>query len=295
MMNLANKTQQQNDISTRAMLVTLNISTWSGRKADKQIKNEAATKHNANADMIAASKYLIDRAVLKPVNERASAARQDHYKLTLPWQQSGSNILSSAGYFEYARIMREHDQEFFKAVDQVVREYHRAQQRAEQQLGSLYDPADYPADIRSKYAFSFDVAPLPVANDFRVDLGNAELARVKSEIERSTKNALDQAMKSAWQRVFDVVSHMKERLALYSPSQPGTAPFRDSLVENISELLALLPALNITGDQALENIAKQMKSDLTVFSPDQLRTDDAARDQTLDRAKQILDQVSAYI
>ena len=70
---------------------------------------------------------------------------------------------------------------------------------------------------------------------------------------------------TCFQRVYDAVGRMAERLSTYEPSSAednAKNTFRDSLVYNVVELADLLPSLNITDDQRLTDLAKRLKADL---------------------------------
>lgn len=295
MMTLKSIQSPEPDLTNRAMLVSLNISVWTARRADKRITQEVAYKHGADAAMLTNSKYLVSKTAMLDINAVASAARQDHYELSLPWANGGSNIMSGSAYAEYAKRMRAHDTKFWQAVREFSQEYDQLKINAERSLGSLFNPAEYPADIRSKFAFGFSIFPLPAANDFRVDLGNAELTRVKADIEKTVQDATRAAMATVYQRVATVVGAMIERLKIYQPDQPGAAPFRDSLVSNVAELVQMLPLLNVTGDPALAKIADQMSAELCRYDATELRASEPARELTSKAAERILSAISDYI
>ena len=79
-----------------------------------------------------------------------------------------------------------------------------------------------------------DMAVFPVpSNDFRVSIGDAELERIQQDVEARVENSAQQAMKEAWQRLYDRVKHMAEKLA------DPKAVFRDTLVENTKEVCSI--------------------------------------------------------
>lgn len=285
-------------ITERAMLVSLNIQQWMGAKHDKKISQEVARTHQSDVSMGRYQKLLVAKESLETMRKITSAARHEHYNRTLPWCDGGTRILSSVGYFDYAQKMREYQLEWDTAVAAFVAQYPQCVEDARLRLNGLFNESDYPnpSRMRGKFSFGFNVLPMPVAQDFRVQLGDVETARVRSEIEQSFNESLRVAMADVWERVHEVVARMAERLRAYAVTNDGVAnPFRDSIVTNIRELLEMLPALNITEDQKLTQFATRIGAELCKYDADELRENDGARESTAKAAEAILDQMAEYV
>ncbi|MBX8803295.1 hypothetical protein HBA92_21450 [Ochrobactrum sp. MR28] len=69
--------------------------------------------------------------------------------------------------------------------------------------------------------------------------------------------------------------------------------FRDSLVENIRDLITVLPALNITGDPELTAMAEKLKP-LAEHNASTLRDNPTIRRDVADEAAKIFQSVSEY-
>lgn len=287
-----------NSITERAMLVSLNIQQWMGAKHDKQVSKEVATRHKSDENMGRFQKLLVGKEALEKLRELTSKARHEHYNRTLPWADGGCRILSAKGYFEYAERMRELQAEWDVAVTDFVRQYPQYVDDARKRLNGLFKQDDYPAaaKMHRKFSFKFDVLPMPTGDDFRVKLGDDETARVRAEIEQSVNESLEHAMNDVWERLRDVVARMVERLRAYNVTDKGVEnPFRDSLVDNVRELLEMLPTLNITDDRKLNQFAKRIKSELCANNADVLRENDTTRDATAKAAEKILKEMENFI
>jgi hypothetical protein len=292
-------TLKETKLTDRAMLVNLSISQWNAVKNDKRVNREVAQKHGSDESMGRYNKSLVAKHALDKVKKLANQARVSHYFRTLPWRDGGDRILSSAGYFAYAKEMRTLMSEFDSAVSEFCANYSQYVDDARKSLNGLFDADDYPkvAEIRSKFGMNFDVFPMPTSDDFRVNLGDSETARIKAEIESQSQAQLSRAMSDVWERMRDVVSKMSERLKAYTQTNDGktSSPFRDSLVSNIAELLDILPTLNLTNDSRIDEFAREMRSSLTAFTPDQLRESETARKDTAMRADEILSKMAAFV
>lgn len=158
-------------------------------------------------------------------------------------------------------------------------------------LNGLFNDADYPSEAKivGKYGFTVEVSPLPDKSDFRVNLADEEVEKIKVQIENRVESAKAFAMKDLWNRLYDVVAHMQGKLA------DSEAIFRNSLVENICKLCELLPKLNIDDDPALETMRQEVERKLCQVDAETLRTDLDTRQETAQNAQAILDAMSAYM
>jgi len=278
-------------ISKKAMLARLSISVWSARRIDKTATAKVKEEYQTSNDAGRYNKALIATNALKKVQSAAGDARTFHYAQTLPWNDDGARILPAANFFAYSEGMRKHKAAFQAAVTEFLSEYPALVEDAKIRLNSLFVQSDYPSaeNIVSKYSFETQVDPLPDASDFRVDLGDAEVSRIKAELDARSQQAQDAAMRDVWSRLHTAVSAMAERL-----STPD-AIFRDSLVGNIVELVDLLPRLNIAGDAELDRLTKEVSARLTAYEPDTLRTDKKTRQTVANDCAEIMNKMAGWM
>jgi hypothetical protein len=138
-----------------------------------------------------------------------------------------------------------------------------------------------------------DVDPMPTAEDFRVALSEDENARIREQIQGRLDQAVDGAMHDVWQRMFTAVEHMVERLRAFEVDQDGKVKntFRDSLVDNVRSLVELLPKLNITGSNQLEDMRHRLADELCQIDTWDLRQDQSQREQVASKAEAILEEL----
>src|SRR5258708_38225362 len=111
--------------------------------------------------------------------------------------------------------------------------------------------------LLGKFSFEPKVMPLPDAADFRVSLGDEEKMRIQRQITATVEASLQVASRDLWQRLFDAVAHLAERLKAYKVTTEGVEqPFRDSVVTNVVKIVDILPERNVTGDPALQTLAR---------------------------------------
>lgn len=266
-----------------AMLVTLTISQWTARKHDKKVSNEVDTNHGAK-DGGRYNKLLIRKEALDPMSKIESAARLYLYKMTLAWGDNGERLLPANLFLEFGPQMQKFRTDFDHEVRNFVAEYPTLVQEARVRLGSLYDPADYPVDVRDKFCFNPPaVTPVPSANDFRVNLNAEFVDSIKADITERMEQRQKDSLKEVWGRVRKVVAKMVEQLG----NDEGR--IFDTVITNARDLIDILPALNLSNDPDLDAIATELQGILV--PPDRLRQDKRLRATTAAAADAILSRM----
>jgi hypothetical protein len=278
------------DITEKAMLASLQISQWSARKHDKRVSEEVDQRYNGN-NAGRFNKMLATKESLKEIQAAVGAARTFHLEQTLPWGERGERLLPSKNYGQYSKTMRIYKLDFDQAVQAFVADYHSVIFEAKKTLGGLFCRDDYPdaSEIDSKFEFRTVISPVPTAEDFRVNLAHDEIAAIQQDLEKRLEKSHAAATRDLWQRLYEVVGHMMQRL-----SDPESV-FRDSLVKNIVHLTALLPRLNLNDDPDLEAMRRQIEASLCQYTPSELRKDKHIRREAADAAKSVLDSMGSYM
>lgn len=279
------------ELSSRAVLVHLGISQWAARRFDKAVTKEVARNKNVaetagryNKSLLPANDYLAD------VHSKSAAIRKWFYEQTLPWGMEGQMILPTANYMEFVGQFERHRMEWDNLVDRFVNEYPYLVTEAENTLGSMFNRDDYPghSEIRRRFKMGMTVLPVPSAQDFRVHLSSEQMERIQKNITAQVAEAQALAIKDVWHRLHDRVSKMAERL------KDPDARFRDTLVENLAELVDLLPRLNLTDDPNLENMRREVEAKL-LCNPDSLRQYATVRQSVASDAQSILDAMAPFM
>ncbi len=278
------------NLSDRALLVQLSVSQWTARKYDKKATQDVASTYGTTTSAGRYNKALLPaNDMLDRVHKKTTHIRTKFYENTLPWGIEGTMMLPSSNYLQFMTDFRKEKGEWQYLVDQFVGNYDQLRLDAKRMLNGLYNDADYPDEVEIAKKFKMDMAIFPVpSTDFRVSIASDELTRIQEDVERRVAEAQTVAMKEVWDRLYDRVKHMAEKLA------DPKAIFRDTLVENTKELCALLPRLNFMDDPNLEALRVQVEGAL-IKHPDALRNDPDLRRDTAVEAKQIMDKMSVFM
>jgi len=278
------------NLNDRALLVQLSVSQWTARKYDKKATQEVASSHGVQSAVGRYNKSLLPmNDLLDRVHKKTTYVRTKFYENTLPWGIEGTMMLPTNNYLQFMTDFRKEKSEWQYLVDQFIGNYDQLRLDAKRMLGSLYNDADYPdeSDIVSKFKMDMAIFPVP-STDFRVSIASDELTRIQQDVERRVQEAQTVAMKEVWDRLYDRVKHMAEKLA------DPKAIFRDTMVENTKELCALLPRLNFMDDPNLEQLRLQVEGSL-LKHPEALRNDPDLRRDTAAEAKAIMDKMSVFM
>lgn len=278
------------NLSDRALLVQLSVSQWTARKYDKKVSKEVAVSHGTTTDAGRYNKSLLPmNDLLDRVHKKTTHIREKFYKNTLPWGIEGTMMLPTSNYLEFVTEFRKEKGEWEYIVRDFVDNYDRLKADAQRILGGLYVEADYPSarDIEQKFSIDMAIFPVP-ASDFRVTIASDELTRIQQDVERRVAQAQQTAVRDVWNRLFEKVKHMAEKLA------DPKAIFRDSMVENARETCALLTRLNFTDDPNLEAMRQEVEATL-LKHPEALRNDPDLRSDTASKAKEIMDKMSVFM
>jgi hypothetical protein len=279
------------NLSDRALLVQLNISQWTARKYDKRATQEVADNHGTSMTAGRYNKSLLPmNEYLDRVHKKAGAIRTMYYQNTLPWGIEGTQMLPTSNYLNFMTEFRKQKSEWETLVNEFISEYTNLLVGAQRFLGTLYNPNDYPDRISIANKFKMDMAVFPVpSTDFRVQLSTAELSTIQRDVEQRLRDASQSAMKDVWNRLFERVQHMADKLA------DPNGIFRDSMIENAREICALLPRLNFSDDADLEAMRMEVETKIARFHPDALRNDPDLRRDTAAEAKAIMDKMSVFM
>lgn len=278
-------------LTDKALLVQLNVSQWTARKYDKKATQQIADQHNTIVEAGRYNKSLLPmNDYLGDITSMTTTIRTEYYKNTLPWGINGTQMLPSKNYLSFMTEFRNYKSNWLALVDRFVDAYPQLKLDAQRILTGLYKEEDYPAVDQVRHKFGIDMVVMPVpADDFRVQIADDELATIQQQVTERVTNASQQAMSEAWKRLYDVVKHASDKL-----NDPNGI-FRDSLVQNVSDICSILPRLNFSDDPNLEYMRQQVEKTLANENPDALRVDWDLRDQKARQAKDIADRMKVYM
>ena len=291
-------------LANKAVLSSLNISEWTARKLDRKVTAETNQRYKAADNAGWYNKLLIDDETLDEIHSIVSEARNLHAKQTQPWIDKGPRVLSNKLIAKHTADFQILRQRFETAADAFSDKYPRLLRDAPKRLNGMFDRDDFPDPdkVRGMFKMKLDLMPCPDEGDFRVSIGEEQLA----DFRESMDDAHKRQQQDTKERLTAIIGNMATRLREYGKVDDGeessdgrqkgkrAGAFRDSLVGNVRELAELADAFNLDDDPKLTKIIEDVQASLCAHEPDELREDAKLRARTAKSADKILRDVSTF-
>ena len=279
----------------KALLLSVDFSMPSGKKVDKKVSNDIAEQYGIEGGRRSSgnfNKNLIDAKYLKePLNIKRHVTKAFE-NMTLPWLSDGIkiNLLPNSRFLEFAKVWRDSK----RKMDQYIWNlenglYDEMMQEGETRLngdnGGLFSEWDYPPveTFVAKFKMEHFVRPVPNADDLdlRVAFGDEQAEIIKREVKESVEKQYEESRKALCDRIIKTVKHMKSVLSSEKPV------IHETLMEKMTDLVDILPELNFSEDQELEEIRRLIKDEL-IEDVQTLRDDEVIQQDVLDSTSDIL-------
>jgi hypothetical protein len=277
-------------LKDKAMLVSLHIATWTARKLDKRVTREVHEKHEASEKAGRYTKHLLEGAEkLEAIEKLRSEIRNYYYSMTLPWTDDGRRVLASSSYYEFRTQMNVYMEQFKVLVQDFFAAYPFYQENARLFLKGLWNLNDYPEidKLVKKFDVKVSIDAITAGEDFRVSLGDDEQERVRREIDDQYKESVHSGMSELWGRLQAAVLRLTNILA--SPK----ARFHQTTIPNVADVANMVPKLNITGEQALNDLAKEALDRLATLNREHLLDHPVARAAAAGVANDVLGKIAS--
>ena len=280
-------------LSEKAMLVSLTVGSWGGRVIDKNVSKEVADSKNAAEDAGWYTKQLLSREALKDIHNVATEARAYHYRLTMPWDDGANRLLPINVYDEYVRAIDRLIERRVAARIEFLKSYNSWIKEARKRLGTMFDLSDFPSPekIESRIQMEYKFLPIPDASHFVADLSKEEQEKIKADISLQIENRISATVIDLYHRISTAVTAFAERLELDDDGKGKI--FRDSLLENLSEVAKTAQALNVTDNEVLDQMCLDIERAIEDVSANELRASNKEFDaEKHERVKTTMDDLS---
>ena len=278
------------NIRNQAMLVSLNIGLFNPKKLDRSVTREVLISKNASANAGAFVKNILPDEAIKPIQAAGSALRAWVYTQTRPWNDESFRLLPVAQWDAFTDQLRARIASFNSLVDQFCAQYETHRDKALLQLGALANPKDYPPlpTVRTKFYINVNYTPLPDSRDFRLDdMPEEAMSELRANADLRVAEAVNEARNDLYRRLTERLEHIVKRMTEVSAKKEGNR-IHGSLLSNLSELCQLIPALNVTKDQDLENLRQRVMREIAPFDIDDIRESEDSRTDLKNKAASIL-------
>jgi hypothetical protein len=281
-------------IASSAVLVELNISVWTAACVDKRVTDSVLSAHGAGtSDAGQFRKNLMaGTPVRKHIVDFAANCRLWHSARTLPWADRGTRLLPTSLFIDYKAEANKRRSQFELMVDRFIQDYPQLQATAQQNLGAMYDPADYPSteEVAQKFGFRLTFLPLPEAGDFRLDVAKEELEDLRKQYDSALSARVEEAMQSQWERLHTMLMGMVNKLT--DPETDGDTEIKrrwhDTFITNAQDLCEMLSHLNVTKNVDLEEARLKLQAAIAGVGIEDIKESAGVRADVRERLAGIL-------
>jgi hypothetical protein len=269
---------------------------WWGvhRALTAQQKEEFGAVTSADARFLTAGKKLVD--IRHEAFRRLTSVRTritSYWRgVSLPYVEPGVRLIHQADIAAFVHTMTGFREELHEAEGRLNEVYDEVKADARSRLGRLYNPADYPTEIRGLFDVEWDFPSVePPSYLMRVapEVFEEERRRVLGRFEEAVRLA-EQAFATEFARL---LSHLTERLA--SGENGERRVFRDSAVTNLSEFFQRFTQLNVLSSPELDALVEEARRLVQGVRPQQLRDSDSLRQHVAAEMARVREQVEDLI
>jgi len=278
-----------NRLSERAVLVHFQSHEWTGRKMDKRLADETANVQQADKDALEVIVRLVPPKALMPIKSARANMYKQFVSLSLPWMDGAIRILPTNNFLEFREKMRKCREAYDKAVSDFLAEWPTIVADTKR-LGKLHDKYKLPtcSDLKQRFDVKIDILPVPDIADWRAKLGDDEAAEIAAEVKNNIESLVTNAMKSIWSQLGEFVGRIADTMSKKEKK------FRSSIFDNLIKFCESIPKLNLTNDEELEKIRKEVIKlcNVDIF---ELREIPNSRKKVAEEAKDVLSKIEQYM
>lgn len=287
-------------IHERAMLCDLTMTSFTGVKTSRKDTEDLLESKAAHKGAASVVVRLIPPKALAPVNSVTTKIRSVHKYLTAPWNES-ADILPTSLFLDHSTMMADGFKERDEAVDEFCRIYPSLESKARLSLGELdFGRLWVPVEqVRASFTHRVRHWPVPQGSDFRCDLDEEDLARVRAQADQDARAMWAGAMSNIKNRLVVVMQDLVEKLESYkieydeAGNTRVAGTFRDSIFNAAYGLMDTMRHFNnIDPDTKIDHAIEAIRGSITMYSPETLRNSQTARDRTINEAQTLIKMFS---
>jgi hypothetical protein len=280
-----------------ALLADVTISVWSGERSDRKLMDQLKQQNGATGNVGRVVKNMLAGAdsKLEAVRSAYNALRTKHYAITLPWvsdphaaRQRGPRLLPHLLFSNYLGELGMLKRAAEALLDDFLAEYPSLIVQARANLGGMAD-TNYPSvdEVRAAFRIHIDFEPIPAGTNFK-GLPEHVIERLSVNMQARQQRMVNQATEAMWGEAKERIGHIVERL-----SDPEKT-FKESTVEQVRELVTLLPGWNVAGSPQVAEVVQDIKTMLDGVTTKEIRKSGTVRQDVASQAKAVADKLAGW-
>ncbi len=260
------------NVFQKACLIQLSASVWMG---SKMLDQTLMTRVNQNSEWLRGRKFLINPELLGPLHTSTHQARNLVQQHSLPFPITSLYLIPKESLSYVDERLTQQKVAFQKKADAFIGTYALAIAEAKRNLGSLFNEADYPVDITSKFKFEWRFLTLDIPGRGSI-LSPEVYEREKVKFLDMMEEARTMSAVALREEFADIVNSLVERLNS-SNGQPKS--IKSSMFNKLHEFIGELTTKNIFDDEKLMELANIARDTISGVSPYGMTYNQDAKDR----------------
>tara|TARA_R110000744_G_scaffold306940_3_gene415151 strand:+ start:1208 stop:2071 length:864 start_codon:yes stop_codon:yes gene_type:complete len=279
-------------IANSAVLVRLNISVWGASKRNKDLENEVA--RGKNADPKAMRMYdnlMVGSTGHKDVQKHAANVRLWHTNMTLPWDERGYRLCPTSLFLDYKSQHNLKRAAFDSMLDTFRVKYFSYRETARQYRGDMFNENDYPpvAEVMSKFAWNFVVAPVPESGHLCIDLPEQEMQELRQSCDEEVERKVAEAAKENEKRLLKELQGISAKCTdTGDDDEDDKKRWHDTFVTNPIDLCRMLKHMNLSNDLKVEEARQRLEDVMAGKTKEMFKDSPTIRQEVKDEVDSII-------
>jgi len=248
------------NVFQKACLIQLSTSVWMG---SKMLDQTLMTKVSQNSEWLRGRKFLINPELLGPLHTSTHQARNLVQQYSLPFPITSLYLIPKESLSFVDERLNYQKTLFQQKAEAFIGTYELAIAEAKRNLGNLFNGADYPVDITSKFKFEWRFLTLDIPGRGSV-LSPEVYEREKVKFLDMMEEARTMSAVALREEFAEIVTSLVERLNS-SNGQPKT--IKSSMFNKLHEFIGELTTKNIFDDEKLMELGNIARDTISGISP----------------------------
>jgi hypothetical protein len=274
-----------NNSHNKGILVDVGFSILTNTRQDKAITAEVFQTKKLKGKAGKWIKTKIPDSFLTGVRNAANAGRDEVYLLTVPWIR-GHRFLRLSRRPEFLEKMVKVRERFQKEVQKFIDAWPQAIAEARVMHGETFDENDYPkaTSLAAEFDMTVDWIAVPTQDQFVETVMGSAHAELEAQFLAAEERRHKAVINDVWNRLAEPIQKLADTLA--SPEKV----FRDTIIGNVRDMVALAPDLNIADNPTLTKAIQEIDTKLSTLDPEGIRSSAVLRRAAVSVATDIVDR-----
>jgi hypothetical protein len=260
-------------VQNQGMLVKVKVKMWTATKVDREVGERAASMYDADPKSGSYHKKLIDPKALKGIRSVRTRIRDVHSFMTRYWDDDGTRLAVFSTLDEYKQSMAALSAEMQDEIAEFKNQFPSHVRDAQEKMKEMFNPDEYPTvdELDNLFGVSVEYAPIPSGEFVPMSAPDRDL--LVAQVEKTTTERLSEGTQNLFFRLRNQLNGMRKLLASYAENLEAgdRANLSSAMFANLTELVDVLPLLNITDDKFLEKAIARVKEEFAEFNIEALR------------------------